>query len=168
MLDGSYYVGQTSLSDPWKRWNQHLREARNGRDALLGWAIRVNGEKNFTFELLCSCPDIDSLNDSEKFFIWFLAANKPSFGYNLTDGGSNGKPDKRTIEKIGKVRKENSEYETKIMDPYYLVSWVEDVSKKEEKIFDGFEEAFLFYRTNKDKKLLKMDKICTAIQKIYP
>jgi hypothetical protein len=168
MLDGFYYVGQTILSDPWKRWKQHLHEARNGKDALLGWAIRLNGEKNFTFEILCSCPDKEALNSSEKFFIWFLAANKPSFGYNLTEGGSNGKPDKRTIEKISRIRKENSEYETKILDPYYLLSWSDGSEKRIEKVFEKYEDISPFYIKNMDIKSARIDKVCTAIQKIWP
>lgn len=95
---GKKYVGQAVQFLPSgkkhgfiKRWKQHVYEARVGKDysVCLNNAIRKYGENNFTVELLLTCR-IDKLNEWEQFYIKHLNTMHPQ-GYNLTEGGSNGR-----------------------------------------------------------------------------
>jgi group I intron endonuclease len=84
---GKYYVGQT-INTVSFRWKQHVYSSKSYRcNTFLGRAIRKYGEDSFKLETLCECPDSESLNLAEKFFIYFLGSKKKSLGYNLTEGG---------------------------------------------------------------------------------
>jgi group I intron endonuclease len=98
-VNGKYYVGQTIylLKD---RLVNHFSWARSGYNTIFSHAIRKHGEKNFVIEELCRCPDKDSLNKSEIFFIWFLASHLRSFGYNQTMGGTGGRMTPEVIARI--------------------------------------------------------------------
>lgn len=97
LANGKYYVGQTiqKIKD---RWNSHLSCSRNGDPLLLYNAIRKYGEDSFVCQELCKCPDQESLDKSEVFYIWFLASNKRSFGYNVSEGGNGGHKNSHTLE----------------------------------------------------------------------
>lgn len=92
-INGKYYVGQT-IRTVEKRWREHLKyskqiEGKSTKKAHLYNSMRTHGSENFKIETLCECPDIETLNSSEKFFVSFTASYKPSFGYNQTMGGNN-------------------------------------------------------------------------------
>lgn len=86
IVNGKIYVGQTITSCR-KRWTQHLHDARRGSNYIISKAIRLYGEKNFSIIELCKCNNSWELDEAEKFYIWVLAANKHSFGYNNSIGG---------------------------------------------------------------------------------
>jgi len=62
--------------------------------------MRKYGFDSFKVEVLCRCPDNDALDKAEKFFIWLLATQKKSFGYNLTSGGESPSPSDEAREKF--------------------------------------------------------------------
>ena len=87
LVNGKYYVGQT-VGTLKTRWSCHVSHALGYcNNTILPRAIRKYGPENFKMEVLCECPDQDSLDKAEIFFVWLLAANKRSFGYNITEGG---------------------------------------------------------------------------------
>jgi group I intron endonuclease len=103
---GKKYVGQSVQFLPCgkrhgyiKRWKQHVYEAKTGKDfsVCLNNAIRKYGEETFTVELLLTC-NISDLNRWEQHYIKHLNTFHPN-GYNLTEGGSNGRQSLITREK---------------------------------------------------------------------
>ncbi len=75
------------------RWNQHCTSAlSNGTSQFnseFHKAIREHGKDSFTLEILCTCHK-NELNDLEKFYIKKFNTLHPN-GYNMTEGGSDGK-----------------------------------------------------------------------------
>jgi group I intron endonuclease len=100
------YVGQSVQFLPsgkkhgyMKRWKQHVYEAKVGKEfsVCLNNAIRKYGEEQFKVELLCTCS-IDEMNTWEQHYIRHFNTMHPN-GYNLTEGGSNGRQSEATREK---------------------------------------------------------------------
>lgn len=85
-INGKYYVGQTVQGQE-VRWQKHLSDSIHRSLSLFGRAIQKYGPENFRVETLCECPDQESLDSSEVFFIQFLGSWKRSFGYNIDKGG---------------------------------------------------------------------------------
>lgn len=94
------YVGQAkkykSNLQKWggkSRWNQHFSTAYkpNASDynGEFHKAIREHGKESFTLKILCTCHK-NELNDLEKFYIKKYNTLHPN-GYNMTEGGSDGK-----------------------------------------------------------------------------
>ena len=103
-INGKVYVGQT-IETVHRRWQHHKYAAKGNRKHHLLNALRKYGPDSFMVETLCECPDQDSLNESEKFFIWILSSYKPSFGYNNELGGSNGRPSDASRKKMSDAQK---------------------------------------------------------------
>lgn len=84
------YVGQTG--DPHGRWLRHKSAARQVPSLTNRKAQRVNaamwayGEDLFTFDILEWCPDQDSADSAEDFWIRLLGTQTK--GYNAIGGGS--------------------------------------------------------------------------------
>ena len=95
-----YYVGQAkkykSNLQKWggkSRCNQHFSTAYrpNASDynGEFHKAIREHGKESFTLKILCTCHK-NELNELEQLFIKKYNTLHPN-GYNMTEGGSNGK-----------------------------------------------------------------------------
>lgn len=80
------YVGQTKVSLK-LRFQNHLSAARNGKDYIIGKAIRKYGEDKFYIELLEECT-VEELNEREKYWIAFFNSTDNRFGYNISIGGN--------------------------------------------------------------------------------
>jgi len=106
-VNGKLYVGQTG-NDPKWRWNRHLRDASlpfNPRDLLVVRAIRKYGKRNFSVYFIpVSGRSQERLNFAEIDLINRLNTRSPS-GYNIKEGGSNGKHSKKTKNKMSRARK---------------------------------------------------------------
>ncbi len=87
-LNGKVYIGQTinNLKD---RKADHINKANNHPDRNNHFcnALRKYGVDSFNWEVICICPNIDSLNEREQYYISYYNAIKD--GYNLTTGGLN-------------------------------------------------------------------------------
>ncbi len=86
-VNGKIYVGQTirSMND---RWTDHKRDAVNGVDYPLYFAMRKYGVENFNIVCLDSASSLDDLNQKEK--LWIKELNslcKNEKGYNVVIGG---------------------------------------------------------------------------------
>ncbi len=80
------YVGQTKVSIK-LRFQNHLSAARNGKDYIIGMAIRKYGEDKFYIELLEECL-VEELNEREKYWITFFNYTDTKCGYNISIGGN--------------------------------------------------------------------------------
>lgn len=93
LINKKVYIGQTT-QDSLKRWCDHLYahdkniNSRNDKIPLY-MAMRKYNFKNFKFEPIYSCFDIDELNRAETYFIEEHKSNDPKFGYNCDNGGNN-------------------------------------------------------------------------------
>ena len=83
-INSKVYIGQTKVSLK-LRFQNHLSAARNGKDYVIGKAIRKYGEENFYIELLEECT-IEELNERERY--WISYYDSYNQGYNRTVGGS--------------------------------------------------------------------------------
>lgn len=91
---GKIYIGQTIRSIK-KRLNQH-QEKSSGCRAICG-AIKKYGWENFEIDWY-ECPD-NQLNKHEKWMVILMRTLSPN-GYNLKEGGGNGKLSEETKQKL--------------------------------------------------------------------
>lgn len=85
-VNNKVYIGQTKVSLK-LRFQNHLSAARNGKDYVIGKAIRKYGEENFYIELLEECT-IEELNDREKYWISYFNSTDNKLGYNMSIGSN--------------------------------------------------------------------------------
>jgi len=86
-INGKCYIGKTTKSLE-SRKQKHLKNVRKGTATKFYNAIRKYGVDNFTWEVLDSSTDTESLNLLEKKYI--LECDSFSSGYNMTTGGDGG------------------------------------------------------------------------------
>lgn len=97
-VNGKQYVGQT-VQGTRSRWKDHLNQARNGRGHLLAKAMRKYGTKAFSVETVGRAFSKEELDRLENSWIEKLNTRVPN-GYNLKEGGSNGKHSSETKMKM--------------------------------------------------------------------
>lgn len=102
-LNGKRYFGQTIEDRPEVRWNNHRHIALSGKRgcARLYNSMRKHGVENFEFTVIIDkIHSQEELNRLEK--VWIEACNTmdSDFGYNLKEGGANGKLSVDTKAKI--------------------------------------------------------------------
>lgn len=85
-VNSKVYIGQTRVSIK-LRFQNHLLAARNGKDYVIGKAIRKYGEDKFYIELLEECLE-EELNEREIYWISFFNSTNNKFGYNMSIGGN--------------------------------------------------------------------------------
>ena len=85
-INGKCYIGQTRHSLEYRK-RVHLTKANQGVDTHFYQAIRKYGADSFTWEIVCSAKDKQTLNELETFYITKFDSIK--HGYNMVDGGDN-------------------------------------------------------------------------------
>ena len=98
--DNKIYIGQTTR-DIEIRWKEHFKKGSNCR--YLSSAVKKYGIDNFEFKLICISLD-ENLNDIEIEYIKKYNCLVPN-GYNLRNGGNNGKHNEETKNKISESLK---------------------------------------------------------------
>lgn len=107
-VNNKIYIGQTiNFSE---RYRSHcevpFRKSDRGYNHPIYRAIRKYGINNFTIEIIEYCSPIEELNDRETHYIklydCLVDSNK---GYNLQEGGQNGKKSKQTRKKMSNSQK---------------------------------------------------------------
>ena len=103
IFNNKIYIGKTTQSDPYKRWNQHCSNWRlqNSKQPIHK-AIKKYGKDKFIFELVKYCNNINELNQEETYWIEQI---KHLPNYNMVPGGGGGslygrKHKPETIKKI--------------------------------------------------------------------
>lgn len=89
IANGKMYVGLTTKTVE-ERWKGHLRSAERS-NTVLAKAIRKYGEKSFDISAIDIAETDEQLSHKERFWIGELNTLVPN-GYNLTEGGFDGKP----------------------------------------------------------------------------
>ena len=84
LINGKKYVGQHHMPDPTNRWKQHIYTSKRGSRGALHNAIRLYGEENFKFEVLCVCS-LDALGRLEAYYAeqYGTYTWDPDPGYNM-------------------------------------------------------------------------------------
>ena len=95
-LTGKKYIGQTLENDIHERWKSHFKKSSNCR--YLKHALAKYHKENFKFEIICICFDTDC-DKYEKEYIKKFNTLVPN-GYNLREGGNNGRHNTETKKKI--------------------------------------------------------------------
>ena len=93
IVNGKLYHGQTV--DPRERWRHHLR--KDSHCVALRNAIQKHGRENFKFETVAEAYSKDALDALERQFI---ASSLAPQGYNIKEGGANGRLSEETRRKI--------------------------------------------------------------------
>lgn len=90
------YIGQAlNIKNRWKKHinilskNKYIDKKQKPTHLQAAW--NKDGEENFTFDILEECSK-EELDDKEKYWIAYYKSNNRDYGYNKTDGGSNGMP----------------------------------------------------------------------------
>lgn len=87
IINNKIYIGQTN--NPSLRWSQHKSNAKYNRNQqIITRAISKYGESNFTFEVIASCLNEDTVDKSEEEIIHQYDSRNPEKGYNVASGGS--------------------------------------------------------------------------------
>lgn len=96
-INEKVYIGQT-CQNPIKRWGTG---GKNYKQSPLFWnAIQNYGWDNFEHIILETDLTHEEANQRESYYINFYKSNIKAFGYNLTSGGSKGKPNEETRNKL--------------------------------------------------------------------
>lgn len=101
------YIGQTSYVDPFQRWAVHKSHATRKLETCtkLMRTMRKHGNDKFVFEVVGGAFDQDTANLLEVFLI--ESYNSIKEGYNIKEGGSNGKHSEETKAKMSNTRRNN-------------------------------------------------------------
>lgn len=103
LVNGKVYVGQTILPVD-TRWRAHCAKSSCKSGIQISYAIQKYGKDQFDFSVIEVCSSVDELNAREVFWIKELNSISPT-GYNLCEGGSNGKKHEDTKLRISVANK---------------------------------------------------------------
>lgn len=98
-INGKLYIGQSVNIEI--RWHNHKK---SNRPSHLYYAFKKYGVDNFTFSIICECPE-SSLDEYEISYIKYYETTDPKKGYNKMSGGSNGRHSEETKNKISIAQK---------------------------------------------------------------
>lgn len=103
LINGRSYIGQTIQIWPLRKY-QHYNN--HEPSSLLSKALDKYGKTNFKWKILeKNIKTQKMLNFLEKFHIIHNKTNVNDGGYNLHEGGSNGKPNEETLKKMSESHK---------------------------------------------------------------
>lgn len=144
-INGKRYVGQT-VRYPKKRWWEHINTP--DKSSAIDHAIQKYGSHNFTFTIIDSAKDLETLNALEESYICLFNSKKNINGYNIRYGGSNGRLSLETRQKLIKNHKgflgRNHSEETK-----------QKISKIKKGVLKSKEHRQKLSESHKGKKLSK-------------
>jgi len=111
LVNGKLYIGQTTLNYEQRKW-RHFYELRRGKHSneYLQNSFNKHGEFNFDFKIITWGNNQDELNDLEIYYINKYDCLNRDKGYNLREGGQNGKMILETKIKISESLKGNNNH----------------------------------------------------------
>lgn len=100
-INDKRYIGQTILK-PSIRFAKHIRDLNSNKhcNIYLQRAWNKYGKENFEFNLIHECLSLEELNELESKLV---AENRS--GYNIKEGGNNGRHAVETKKKLSKMKK---------------------------------------------------------------
>ena len=98
------YIGQT-----WFPLNKRMgKNGSNYKNSIYLYnSIKKYGIDKFKYHILAQCSDQETADYLESYYINIYCSNNPEIGYNIKNGGSNGKHSADTINKISETLKNN-------------------------------------------------------------
>ena len=84
-----------------------MQEARKGTDTHLYRAIRLYGNKAFSWKIIGEFETPEEAKNFEREQIALLKSNQSEFGYNTTEGGEAPRHTEETKRKISQIQKDN-------------------------------------------------------------
>ena len=99
-VNGKVYIGQT-IQTAAIRWNQHVCQAKHGKNVPFSNAILKHGRDAFAVCVLTTALDQQSLNLKEKLLIRAYRSMNSLVGYNCRPGGAPGRLTEEHRRKIG-------------------------------------------------------------------
>ena len=103
LVNGKIYIGQTTLPVD-VRWRAHCAKSSCKSGIQISYAIQKYGKDQFDFSVIEACSSVEELNIREVFWIKELNTLSPA-GYNLCEGGNNGKKHEDTKLRISVANK---------------------------------------------------------------
>lgn len=97
LINGKTYVGQTIQKWPLRK-NGHI--GNPDKYSAIDRALKKYGSENFKWDIIDRTDDQNTLNMLERLQISRYESMTTHWGYNICEGGSNGKPSKETIKKL--------------------------------------------------------------------
>jgi group I intron endonuclease len=88
IANGKCYIGQTIC--PEKRWCQHKNNSKNKTKQYIHHIIKKYGIKNFLFEVIFVCKNMDDSDWAEERIITQYDSRNKKNGYNIGIGGQHG------------------------------------------------------------------------------
>lgn len=119
LINKKVYIGQTTKQKPSKREKEHYRQLINDNhyNSHLQYAFNKYGKSNFKFNVLNWANSKTELNILEVYFINKYDALNSDKGYNIREGGSNGKLSDKTKQKLSENAKER--FKNPMNNPMY-------------------------------------------------
>lgn len=156
-INGKKYIGQT-VKTLEHRWRGHCWECNTKlHGMIISKAISKYGKEAFEMELLQECSSIEELNKAEQKWIKLLNNLAPR-GYNLKEGGKNGRLSEETKIKIG-----NSNRGKKVSPETIKKLSVSHIGNKQTEETKNKLRAFFI---GKPQKLEHIEKRSKALEKI--
>lgn len=111
-INGKIYIGQTIKSLEYRKYN-HVGGARRNPATYFLRVLKKYGADSFKWQVICICPNLNSLNEQERYYISLY--DSFNNGYNLNKGGGGTYGYKISEETRNKLRKakQNMSDETK-------------------------------------------------------
>jgi len=108
-LTKKVYIGQT-IQPFEKRKRDHINTALRGKKKVYYFqkALRKYGAENFQWKQIDFADTQAELNEKEQYWVSFYKADDPQYGYNIQEGGANGKLGEETRRKISENNKSSS------------------------------------------------------------
>ena len=104
LVNNKVYIGQTTKTLQ-SRKLRHIQDANNNVDTYFARAILKYGANSFKWQVICICPNMDSLNKTEQYYIAYYNSMDNTVGYNLQSGGKYCIMSDRTKEKLSRIRR---------------------------------------------------------------
>ena len=105
--NGKILVGQTAQEKAHSRWLGHLSELRRGVHSNPHFQNAYNkvGEDVWKFGVIDEATSLERLNELEDHYIVEYDTRDPGKGYNIREGGLNGRPSEETRKKMSKAQR---------------------------------------------------------------
>ena len=104
VVNNKIYIGASTNGADF-RLKQHIFKANNGSNYTQHQAIREYGKDAFYAEDIEECPDFETMNIRETYWIAQLGSTNPSKGYNARCGGGIHRHDEHAKKKIGDIHR---------------------------------------------------------------
>ena len=105
IINGKVYIGQTTRSLKKRKKEHKYDAAKTCYNSHFHNAIRKYGFNAFKWKIIADTYDRDMLNFLEAFFIDLYNSTNKDKGYNIKEGGKNGKLSNETKKKMSESQK---------------------------------------------------------------